>query len=81
MAGFFTRPLHADSGDAARFYQSGGAFGYRDQLQDSLAFLFAAPQLTREQRAALRQAAIRGRRCSALVASDDRTRRAYSHLR
>ena len=29
------------------FYQSGGAIGFRDQLQDSLAFLYAAPQLTR----------------------------------
>jgi cellobiose phosphorylase len=27
--------------------QSSGAFGYRDQLQDSLAFLYFAPQLTR----------------------------------
>ena len=29
------------------FYQSGGAIGFRDQLQDSLAMLYAAPQLTR----------------------------------
>jgi cyclic beta-1,2-glucan synthetase len=29
------------------FYQSGGAIGFRDQLQDSLAFLYAAPQITR----------------------------------
>jgi cyclic beta-1,2-glucan synthetase len=29
------------------FYQSGGAIGFRDQLQDSLAFVYAAPQLTR----------------------------------
>jgi len=30
------------------FYQSGGAYGFRDQLQDSLAFLWECPWLTRE---------------------------------
>ena len=29
------------------FYQSGGAIGFRDQLQDCLAFVYAAPRLTR----------------------------------
>lgn len=31
------------------FYQSGGAFGFRDQLQDVLAVLHTQPQLTRDQ--------------------------------
>lgn len=39
------------------FYQSGGAFGFRDQLQDVMAFLYTRPQIAHGQilRAASRQ--------------------------
>lgn len=33
----------------ASFYQSGGAYGFRDQLQDMLAILYIEPQMARNQ--------------------------------
>ncbi len=51
------------------YYQSGGAFGFRDQLQDSAALLYLDPSLTRSQILLARGAPVRRRRRDALVAS------------
>ena len=63
------------------FYQSGGAFGFRDQLQDVMALVHAEPGAPPRAPApcAGRQFA-RGRR-AALVASAGGARRAHAHSR
>ena len=50
------------------FYQSGGAYGFRDQLQDVMALVYGAPEEARAQILRVGGAAVRGRGRAALVA-------------
>ena len=49
MGGYYIKQLPAGCGARSAFYQSGGAYGFRDQLQDTMNILPIFPQASREQ--------------------------------
>ena len=62
-------------------YQSSGAFGFRDQLQDSMAFLRCCSEIGARPYSLLGGAPVLRRGCPALVASGNRFGRAHSLFR